>query len=458
MAVEAALGTALGIEGPGRGIFFRRPADGYVWRRIWSGSDASTRVEWVCERVPGESGNVKWRGVLMAWTEALRRGTRSGGEDRGSGPVTGSQPTPIYVPVRVLVGIIALGIGVLVLVLYAAPTVPVVALGGMALAIVLSFPVRALSHVMPRPVAILVTVLGLIGLISLALFYLVPLLIQQLRDLVIQVPIIANQANRLLLDLIGFLDKRNLLPSSDPEEFGQTVVNDLFGRARSLTENLLRSLVGFIPRAFGFGVALFGVLFVGVYLLADVRKVKAAYLRTAPRAYRRDARDLWNAFGESLSRYLGGLAVVVVIQGVLAALALYLLDVPYAILLGAWVSATAIIPYLGAFLGGIPAVIVAAVFDGGSPTIESTTTRVILVIVVYTLIQQLEGNFLTPRIQGNALHVHPIIVLLAVIGGGELAGLAGVVFAVPTVAVLRVFFDFLRLRLRTAPSESETEP
>ncbi|HEV2093210.1 MAG TPA: AI-2E family transporter [Rubrobacter sp.] len=394
---------------------------------------------------------MKQNRLLAAWRRALRRGARSGGEGGGAGPTAGSQPTPIYVSARVLAGIVALAVAVLALFLYAAPTVPIVALGGMALAIVLSFPVRALSHAMPRPLAILVTVLGLLGLIALAFFYLVPLLIQQLRDLVVQVPTIANGANRLLLDLIDFLDERQLLPGSDPEEFGQSLVNELFDRAQSLTENLLRGLVGFIPRAFGFGVALFGVLFVGVYLLVDVRMVKAAYLRTAPRAYRRDARDLWNAFGESLSRYLGGLAVVVVIQGALAAFALYLLDVPYAILLGAWVSATAIIPYLGAFIGGIPAVIVAAVFEDASPTIVSTTTRVILVIVVYTLIQQFEGNFLTPRIQGNALHVHPILVLLAVIGGGELAGLAGIVFAVPAVAVLRVFFDFLRVRLRTNP-------
>ena len=394
---------------------------------------------------------MKGNRLLAAWRKSLRRSARPDGGGDGPGAAEGRQPTPIYVSMRVLAGIVALVVVVLALFLYAAPTVPVVALGGMALAIVLSFPVRALSHVMPRPLAILVTVLGLLGLIALALFYLVPLLIQQLRDLVVQVPIIANGVNRLLLDLIEVLDERQLVPGSDPEAFGQRLVDDLFDRAQSLTENLLRGLVGFIPQAFGFGVALFGVLFVGIYLLVDVRMVKAAFLRTAPRAYRRDARDLWNAFGESLSRYLGGLAAVVVIQGALAATALYLLDVPYAILLGAWVSATAIIPYLGAFIGGIPAVIVAAVFEDASPTIESTTTRVILVIVVYTLIQQFEGNFLTPRIQGNALHVHPILVLLAVIGGGELAGLAGVVFAVPAVAVLRVFFDFLRVRLKTNP-------
>lgn len=381
----------------------------------------------------------------------MDRWARERARMRGKGlekeAASGGRPTPIFVSSRVWIGIVVVGLGLFALLLYAAPTVPAVALGGMALAIVLSFPVRALSHFMPRGLAILLTVLGVLGLISLGFFFLVPLLIEQLTTLVRTTPRIANSANQLLLDVIRALNERQLVPGSDPEEFGKRIVTDLFDRAQNLTENLLRSLLGLIPKAFNFGVALFGVLFVAIYLLVDVRKVKAAYLKTIPTHYRHDARDLWNAFGESLSRYLGGLVFVVMIQGVLAAAALYLLGVRYAILLGVWVSITAIIPYLGAFLGGIPAVIVALVF--GSSVFESSTTTAILTIVAYVLIQQLEGNFLTPRIQGQALHVHPILVLLAVIAGGELAGLAGVVFAVPALAVFRVFFDFLRVRLRT---------
>ncbi|HZA46969.1 MAG TPA: AI-2E family transporter [Rubrobacter sp.] len=383
------------------------------------------------------------------WTRSRAQGPEPLDQGRVGEPVSGGRPTPILVSSRLLVVMVAVGLGLFALLLYAAPTVPAVALGGIALAIVLSFPVRALSHFMPRGLAILVTVLALIGLVSLALFILVPLLIQQLSTLVRTTPQIANSANQLLLDVIQALDERQLLPGSDPEEFGRLLVTDLFDRAQNLTENLLRGLLGFIPRAFGLGIALFGVLFVAVYLLVDARKVKAAYLRTVPAHYRRDARDLWNAFGESLSRYLGGLVFVVVIQGVLAFVALYLIGVRYAILLGVWVSVTAIIPYLGAFLGAIPAVIVALVF--GSSNFGSPTTTAILTIVAYVLIQQLEGNVLTPRIQGQALHVHPILVLLAVIAGGEVAGLAGVVFAVPALAVFRVFFDFIRVRLRTRP-------
>jgi predicted PurR-regulated permease PerM len=374
-----------------------------------------------------------------------RPGPRGKGRDVKS--ASGGYLTPIFVSPRVSVGILVVGVALLALLLYAAPTVPAVALGGVALAIVLSFPVRALSHFMPRGLAILLTVVMLLGLISLGFFFLVPLLIEQLTTLVRNTPLIANRANQFLLDVIDALNERQLVPGSDPEEFSRQLVTDLFDRAQNLTENLLRSLLGLIPRVFNFGVTLFGILFVAVYLLVDVRKVKAVFLKASPTHYRHDARDLWEAFGESLSRYLGGLVFVVMIQGVLAAMALYLLGVRYAILLGVWVSVTAIIPDLGAFLGGIPAVLVALVF--GSPVFESNTTTAILTVVAYVLIQQLEGNFLTPRIQGQALHVHPIIVLLAVIAGGEVAGLAGIIFAVPTLAVFRVLFDFFRVRLRT---------
>src|SRR5215207_8004967 len=196
---------------------------------------------------------------------------------RGKKSEAGGYLTPIFVSSRVWIGILVVGVALLALLLYAAPTVPAVALGGVALAIVLSFPVRALSHFMPRGLAILLTVVMLLGLISLGFFFLVPLLIEQLTTLVRNTPLIANRANQFLLEGITALDERQLIPGSDPEAFGKELVTDLFNRAQNLTENLLRSLLGFIPKALGFGVALFGVLFVAVYLLVDVRKVKAAY-------------------------------------------------------------------------------------------------------------------------------------------------------------------------------------
>ena len=373
---------------------------------------------------------------------------RPGGRDpKGSK----RSPTPIFVSSRVMVLIIVLGLAALAYVLYAAPGILVVALGGAALAIVLSYPVRALSRVMPRPLAILLTFLILIGLVVSGFVFLAAPLIEQSQSFIRTVPAIANSVNGFFVDLLEGLAERDLLPV-DPQEFVNDVAGDLTGRVQDIVQGALGGLVGFVTGALNFGITLFGILFVAAYLLVDIRKMKAAYLRAAPRGYRRDAHDLWDAFGVSLSRYLGGLIFVVLIQGVLAALALWALGVRYAILLGVWVSVTAIIPYFGAFLGAIPAIIVALIFGSTRFDPGSTTTVTVLTVVAYVLIQQLEGNFLTPPIQGQALHVHPILVLLAVIGGGQLARLPGVGFAVPALAVLRLFYDFFRVRLRRKPA------
>jgi len=119
---------------------------------------------------------------------------------------------------------------------------------------------------------------------------------------------------------------------------------------------------------------------------------------------------------------------------------LFILGVPYALVLGVWVAITSIIPYLGAYLGAIPAIIV-ALFQG--------PTTALLTLLLFLLIQLLEGNVLTPRIQGQTLQVSSVLIFLAVIVGGEIAGLLGAILAVPFVAMLRVLFDFFRARLRT---------
>ena len=92
--------------------------------------------------------------------------------------------------------------------------------------------------------------------------------------------------------------------------------------------------------AIGVAVRLFGTVFVAVYLLVDARRLEQVSLRTTPRGYRHDIRALWGATGRTLCRYLGGLALSLAIRGGRSALALYVLSVPCASLLGAWVSIT----------------------------------------------------------------------------------------------------------------------
>jgi predicted PurR-regulated permease PerM len=320
--------------------------------------------------------------------------------------------------------------------------VPIIILGGGILALLLSFPVRALSHLMPRGVALLVTCLGLLGALGGGLFFIVPLLIEQLTGFVAAVPDYALRGSRALREVLEPLRERDLLPG-EPNDLVADLEQGLFVRAQRWAQGLLVDLLGAAQGFLGVALRLFGMIFIAIYLLLDIRRLKAAYLRLLARRYRRDARELWDAFGISLSRYLGGLLLIMVAQGALTAVALSFLGVPYAILLGAWVAATAVIPNLGAWLGAVPAVILAYFV---SPL------TALWAALLYVFIQQFESYVLTPRIQGQVVRVHPAAILLTVIGAAEVFGLAGAVLAVPALAVLRVFYDFFRVRLRVDPS------
>lgn len=356
-----------------------------------------------------------------------------------NGPPRGSDEgtTPIPISPRVLAASVVLVLVLFVLFLRSAPGVVAIALGGVALALVLSIPVRALSHFVPRGLAILATVSVLLGIFVLMLVFLVPLLIEQLGDLTFSLPGIASDLDRDFRGLLRSMEENGTLPVTADEVLSR-IGQDLLGRVEALARQLLTGLTGFVSSAFNFGVLLFGAVFVAIYLLVDARRVKAAYLKVTPQHYRRDAGKLWQALDVSLSRYLGGLALILVAQGVLSGVALWTIGVSYPLLLGAWVSVTAVIPILGAFLGAVPALILAL--------FESPTTA-ILTAVSFFAIQQFESNVLTPRVHGQAVRVHPILVLLAVVVGGQVAGLAGAILAVPALAILRVLLDFFRPRL-----------
>jgi predicted PurR-regulated permease PerM len=347
--------------------------------------------------------------------------------------------------------LVVLGLLVVALIVWFSPTVPIVLLGGFAVALVLSFPVRWLSHIMPRWLAMLVTFLVLGGATLLAFLILVPILIVQLISFVKAAPDIVASAKSTLRDVLQPLSEYGLLKGT-PDEFIGELGHDLLGLAKSVGRNVLGGLVNFVSSTISLALSLFGVLFVAVYLLANVRKIKATYLMAAPKRYRRDAAELWESEGLSLSRYLSGLGLDMVIQGAISSLFLFLLGVPYALLLGTWVAITAIIPYVGAWLGAIPAVLVALTISPG---------KAILTALLYLIIQQLEGNVLQPRIQGQALNMPSILIFLGVIAGAEIAGFLGILFAVPTLAVLKVLFDFLRARLYTedvSAAASSTSP
>ncbi|MGN6757350.1 MAG: AI-2E family transporter [Thermomicrobiales bacterium] len=346
-------------------------------------------------------------------------------------------PTPIPISPRTRAILIGVACILLLLAVRALPELVLTALAGATLALILSFPVNFLARYMRRGWAILLSYLLLIVPAAAALTILIPVLISQISALINNLPQIGSKSDDFILAVLQPLHDRGFLPG-DPNDILNQLEDALSTHAQEILQTTIGTLASVLSSAVGVVFQAFGVIFISAYLLADIRRFKAAYLVVFPSRYRDDALALWNETGQSLSRYLAGLVVSITIQGVLATVFLSIIGVPYAILLGVWMSLTAILPYIGAWLGAIPAVTIALFIS--FPTAIYTGLS-------YLAINMIEGNLLTPRIQGEAVKAHPILVYLVVIGGSTLFGLTGAVFAVPALALARVLFDFLRARL-----------
>jgi predicted PurR-regulated permease PerM len=356
--------------------------------------------------------------------------------------------TPIWISHRTRRILVAASVGALALILWRVPTLVSLAVGGAALAIALSFPVDGLSRVMPRGAAIAFTLVIVAAVFVLTITVFAPIIADQLGALVTAAPGVARQLDERVPSVLDSLAARGLLPGS-PENVLAEMQLRLLAAVQQFAERLLGGLGQVVSGVAGVVVALMGMLLVAVTLLANARSILAAVLRAVPHRYRRDVHSLWDAFGETLSRYLGGLTLSLVIEGALTAIVFHQIGLPYAFLLGAWVSVTAVIPYVSALLGYAPAVLLA---------LAISPTKALLALALGITINAVVGNVITPRIQGRAVHVHPMLVFFAVVIGGELFGIPGVILAVPAMAVLRVLYDFLRVRLRVVAESPATEP
>lgn len=364
--------------------------------------------------------------------------------ERPPSPVHARHPTPIYISPRTQLILILAGIALTIVIAYAAPSAVQLLLISATLALVLSFPVRSLSRVMRRGWAIALVMLGVVLLALVILLVVVPYAIIELTRLAVAAPNVVDEVDVLAEEVLDELWRRGLLPLT-PDEVLDRFRAGLFDRLEIIVQTLLQAVVNVLAGTLTVLISAFGVLFLTTYFLADVRRFKAFYAFRVPHRYRADALALWDTLADSLSRYLAGLFLSISIQGVAVTLALFIIGVPYAVPLGLWMAVTALIPYLGAFLAAIPAVLIA---------LTISFPMALLTGAVYIVINLVEGNLLTPRIQGSAVRVHPVLIFLAVIAGGQLAGILGVVLAVPALAVLRVLADFFAARLRVRPGQS----
>ena len=165
------------------------------------------------------------------------------------------------------------------------------------------------------------------------------------------------------------------------------------------------------------------------YLLLEFNSLGQTLLPIVPVRYRRELSLIGTEISTVIKRFIQGNLLVALLVGILGTTGFFLIGMDYPLLLGIMMGATNFIPYFGAVLAAIPALILALL---------KSKWLALYALGLVLLIQQLEGNIITPKILGKSIGLHPLAVILAMLIGGELFGLAGLLFAVPVAAVLRI--------------------
>lgn len=374
---------------------------------------------------PMDALRVRWR-----W---LRRKARP-----AAAPRQMIDPTPIYVSHRVRLIIIIVAVIALVLLFRNLPVLLTTVLLGATLALILSFPVRFLQRYTSRRASIAAVTISLLLGVILSLALIIPFLIGEITRFIEALPATTETITRLATDVLQNAYERGWIEER-PDDVIANMRGGLLETGQSIVTSLLDDVLKTLTSSVSMFISAFGIVFVAVYLLADIPKFHDSYLRLWAPDFRTDAEVLWETMGYSLSRYLGALVFSLMIQGTIAFAGLYFLGVPYALILGLVQTVTAILPYIGAFIAAVPAILMAL-------TINWQTA--VAVALLYLAINQIEGNLITPNLQGNAVKVHPILIFVGVIGGSQLFGVMGAVMAVPAIAIMRVIFEFFWIRVR----------
>ncbi len=287
--------------------------------------------------------------------------------------------------------------------------------------------VRALSKRMPVILAILIVYAGFLLTVGFALTFLVPALVNDAQSLVKAYPGIVRNAQAYLTDPSNPLVAR--LPQSArdylnalPLQIG-TLAQRYAGEAAGRVLSIVLSTVALLATVIVIPV-------ISAYLMLEHEMLWHNLLGVIPPAAQPKVRAIAADLDGLLGGFIRGQFLVGAVVGTCITIVLLVTNVKYAVLIGVVAGLFNIIPFVGAIVGFVPAVLLALFNDGWQ--------HALVVAACFVGINQLEGHVIAPRIVSDSVGLSPLMVIVAILIGGEMGGLGGMFLAVPVAGVLRI--------------------
>jgi predicted PurR-regulated permease PerM len=308
-----------------------------------------------------------------------------------------------------------------------------------------------LSRTQATAVSYLILMLALVLAVSL----LVPMIVQQISSIDVDLQEIYQSVLRIkdTYQTITFL--HYTIELSDLFAQLQDSLTQLITRFTSRSaEEMLGIAFGLASGFASTFVWLIFILVVSFWLLKDADDISRAIDGLVPADYRDDVDVLRGEIGVVWNSFFRGLLLLSLTVGVMTGALTWLVGVKNALLLGILAGVLEVVPTLGPIISCIPAVAV-AYFQGSTHLPLAQGWFALLVLGLYALIQQVENNFLAPRILGGSVKLHPLVVMVGAIGGYALGGIVGAFLAAPVIGTLKVLGGYVYDKLIEAEAPVE---
>jgi predicted PurR-regulated permease PerM len=280
-----------------------------------------------------------------------------------------------------------------------------------------------------RKPAVVITFLAAILVVAGGLVSFIPTLIEQVVNLVSALPGVVDNL-RPTIERIVESEAVSQLNVDKQFDSLQSDISSYITGFLTGTAGTISSLISTVTSVTINAVTIPVILF---YMLMDGPRLGPAIYRVVNGEHRPKVRELLGKMHVTIQNYIAGQAIEVMFVGVGMAIGFLLIDLPSALLLGVIAGITNMIPYIGPWIGMLPALFIA---------LSEGVEKAILVIVVVVIVQQIDGNILYPKVIGNKLHIHPLTIIILLLAAGNIWGIAGMILAVPIYAVVRTVVQY----------------
>ncbi|WP_251943931.1 MULTISPECIES: AI-2E family transporter [Staphylococcus] len=281
-----------------------------------------------------------------------------------------------------------------------------------------------------------VTILFLliIGVITLAVNLLIPLISTQLKSFGNNFPTYVDKIN----DFIDSVTKNS-------------VISNFYGQIQDQLDTLAKKIPSMISSYFNdfgskvkvfaealvnIGVVIVTTPFVLFFMLKDGHRFKEFSTNMIPPKFRKDYHDLLDKMSEQVGSYIQGQIIVSFCIGILLFIGYSIIGLDYSLILACIAAVTSVVPYLGPTIAISPAIIIALI---------TSPIMLLKLVVVWTLVQFVEGHFISPNVMGKTLKIHPLTIIFILLSAGNILGVVGVILGIPGYAILKVLVSHLFL-------------